>query len=70
MNGIHVMDGLKKGVDYMTEQIKRYAAQIADILAECEEIQHSEESAYTKEQAKVSAYEQIKELAEVAHDEI
>lgn len=54
----------------MTEQIKRYAAQIADILADCEEIQHSEESAYTKEQAKVSAYEKIKELAEVAHDEI
>lgn len=54
----------------MTEQIKRYAQQITEIIMECEEIQHSEESAYTKEQAKVSAYEQIKELAEVTHDEI
>ena len=54
----------------MTEQIKRYAQQITEIIMECEEIQKSGESAYTKEQAKVSAYEQIKELAEVAHDEI
>ena len=54
-----------KGVDYMTEQIKRYAQQITEIIMECEEIQHSEESAYTKEKAKVSAYEQIKELVEV-----
>ena len=54
----------------MTEQIKRYAQQITEIIMECEEIQHSEESSYTKEQAKVSAYEQIKELVEVAHDEI
>ena len=54
----------------MTEQIKRYAQQITEIIMECEEIQKSGESAYTKDRAMVSAYEQIKELAEVEHDEI
>ena len=54
----------------MEENIKRYAAQIAEAIRDCEEIQKSGESAYTKDRAMVSAYEQIKELAEVAHDEI
>lgn len=37
-------------------------AAIEKIIVECEEIQHSQESAYTKERAKVNAYKKIKEL--------
>lgn len=36
--------------------------EIMRIIQECEDIQESHESSYTKEQAKVSAYNQIKEL--------
>lgn len=36
--------------------------EIKEIIKECEEIQDSEESGYTKEQAKLSAYNSIKEL--------
>jgi len=37
-------------------------AAIEKIIVECEEIQHSQESAYTKERAKVNAYKKIKDL--------
>ena len=37
-------------------------AAVEKIITECEEIQHSQESAFTKERAKVKAYEEIKEL--------
>ena len=36
--------------------------QIGKILDDCEEIQKSQESSYTKEQAKITAYNEIKEL--------
>lgn len=35
---------------------------IMEIIQNCEDIQESNESAYTKEQAKISAYNEIKEL--------
>lgn len=37
-------------------------AAIEKIIVECEEIQHSQESAFTKERAKVNAYKEIKDL--------
>ena len=46
----------------MTDKIKMYAEDIAKIITETEDIQDSNESAYTKEIAKIDAYEQIKEL--------
>lgn len=36
--------------------------EIKEIIKECEELQNSSESVYTKEQAKLSAYNSIKEL--------
>lgn len=36
--------------------------EIKEIIKECEELQESNESSYTKEQAKISAYNSIKEL--------
>lgn len=47
----------------MEDNIKMYAAQIAEAIRDCEEIQKSEESAYTKERQMISAYFEIKELA-------
>lgn len=46
----------------MREKIIFNAEQIAQIIADTEEIQTSNESAYTKEQAKVWAYNKILEL--------
>lgn len=43
--------------------------EVLEIISNCEDIQESNESRYTKEQAKISAYEDIKEaLREVKHD--
>ena len=36
--------------------------EILDIVRNCEDIQQSRESDYTKEQAKISAYNEIKEI--------
>lgn len=36
--------------------------EINEIVGNCEEVQKSNESAYTKEQAKLSAYDQIAEI--------
>lgn len=46
----------------MTEKIKRYAEEIARIIEDCEAVQDSNESDYTKEQAMLQAYEDIVEL--------
>ena len=46
----------------MREKIIFNAEQIAQIIADTEETQASNESAYTKEQAKVWAYNKILEL--------
>ena len=35
---------------------------ILEVIQECEEIQTSGESGYTKEQSKLSAYEEIKDI--------
>lgn len=35
---------------------------IAQIIEECEEVQHSEESDYTKDKAKIRAYDEIIEV--------
>ena len=40
----------------MTDKIKMYAEDIAKIITETEEIQDSNESAYTKEMAMINAY--------------
>lgn len=37
---------------------------ILEIIKDCEEIQHSHESQYTKESSKIIAYEEIAELME------
>ena len=52
----------------MEENIKRYAAQIAEAIRDCEEIQKSEESAYTKERQMISAYFEIKELVKAVSE--
>ena len=36
--------------------------EIKEIIEACEDIQESQESAYTKEQARLSAYSRIKEI--------
>lgn len=36
--------------------------EIKEIIEDCEIVQESQESAYTKEQARLSAYERIKEI--------
>lgn len=36
--------------------------EIMRIIQNCEDIQESHESSYTKQQAKITAYEEIKEL--------
>ena len=41
---------------------KYMLGEVVKIIEDCEEIQQSNESAYKKEQAKVSSYEEIKEL--------
>lgn len=46
----------------MIELIRLHAERIAEIIAECEEIQNSNESEYTKERQMISAYFEIKEL--------
>lgn len=46
----------------MINKIIFNAEQIAQIIADTEETQASNESAYTKEQAKITAYNQIMEL--------
>ena len=40
----------------MAEKIKMYAEEIAKIIADTEEVQDSNESAYTKERAMLNAY--------------
>lgn len=42
--------------------MKWWLDEIERIVKETEELQHSNESAYTKEKAKVHAYEEIKEV--------
>ena len=39
--------------------------EILDIVKNCEDIQQSHESDYTKEQAKISAYNEIKEMLNI-----
>lgn len=46
----------------MIEKIKMYAEEIAKIIEDCEELQDSYESEYTKKQAMLQAYEDIVEL--------
>lgn len=46
----------------MDKKANAQLSEIEDIMIECEMIQASNESAYTKEQAKISAYDRIKEL--------
>ena len=41
---------------------KYMLGEVVKIIEDCEEMQQSNESAYKKEQAKVSSYEEIKEL--------
>jgi len=36
--------------------------EIKEIIEDCESVQESQESAYTKEQARLSAYDRIKEV--------
>lgn len=36
--------------------------EVMKIIEDCEEIQHGNDSAYKKEQAKVNSYEEIKEV--------
>lgn len=49
----------------MREKIKRYAEEIAKIIEDCEAMQDSYESEYTKKQAMLQAYEDIVELVGV-----
>lgn len=44
--------------------------QIGKIIDDCEEIQKSQESSYTKEQAKITAYNEIKELFYGSNNEV
>ena len=44
------------------DKMKWWLDEIKRIVRETEELQHSNESAYTKERAKVHAYEEIKEV--------
>lgn len=46
----------------MEELIKLHAKEIAQIIMDCEFVQNSNESAYTKEMAQIHAYFEIKEL--------
>ena len=46
----------------MEDKIRRYAEEIALIIAVTEEIQDSSESDYTKKQALINAYNNIVEL--------
>ena len=49
----------------MTEKIKQYAEQIAQIIKDCEDIQNDRQvSDYTKQQALINAYTEIVELVE------
>ena len=41
---------------------KYMLGEVVKIIEDCEEMQQSNESAYKKEQAKVSSYEEIREL--------
>lgn len=49
----------------MTEKIKRYADEIAKIIEDCEAVQDSDESEYTKMQEKIHAYQYILDLVGV-----
>lgn len=53
---------MKKFRDVYGEMAGWYMQKIVDIMRNCEEIQSSGESMYTKEQAKVSAYNEILEI--------
>lgn len=44
---------------------KYYIEQILAVIKECEEVQHSNESEYTKEQEKISAYQAIKDILNI-----
>ena len=46
----------------MEEMIKLYAKEIAQIIMDCEYVQRSNESTYTKEQQMLSAYSEIRDL--------
>lgn len=41
---------------------------IIEIIADCDSIQESGESAYTKEQAKITAYDEIREIVRESED--
>lgn len=58
--------------DIMTQGIilRGRLEQIGKILDDCEEIQKSQESSYTKEQAKITAYNEIKELFYGSNNEV
>jgi len=53
------VDGFAKGVEAVKEG---YIDQIRKEIEDCDCIQNSNESDYTKEQAKLSAYEHIREI--------
>ena len=44
-------------------------SQIEDIVAECEAVQKSQGSAYTKEQAKVNAYNEVRDVLGMGENE-
>ena len=46
----------------MEELIRLHAKEIAQIIMDCEFVQNSNESAYTKDRARNSAYEEIRNL--------
>ena len=52
----------------MEELIKLHAKEIAQIIMDCEFVQNSNESAYTKECEKKSAYEEICNLVKVVSE--
>ena len=53
----------------MEEMIRLHAKEIAQIIMDCEFVQNSNESAYTKEMAEIHAYFEIKELVKVVEVE-
>lgn len=50
---------MEKRYDHLSEMREK---EINRIIEECEELQRSNESSFTKEQAKISAYNEIKEV--------
>lgn len=52
----------------MEELIKLHAKEIAQIIMDCEFVQNSNESAYTKERQMISAYFEITELVKAVSE--